>query len=126
MINDAMIEQQQQQQQHSYYYEEEEDDEQPGAFLGDAVCCGSHFDSFREGGNLCGIPTDYCSNGPIHNTTVIGDAFDIIIVESQDGDLFQNSPFLVKFPQKYSSNSYKIVLEIDNMEKHERPGFSKA
>jgi phosphatidate phosphatase PAH1 len=120
MITNSLVDEQQQ---NNAYYE---DEEPSGAFLGDAMCFGaSCFESYREG-NVCGVNTEYCSNGTYSNTAVVGDAFDIIIIESHEGNLYQNSPFLVNFPQKYSTNMYKIVLEIENSSENDRPGFSKA
>lgn len=45
-----------------------------------------------------------------------GSAFDVIVVESEDGNLFQNSNFLVSFKGENEiddNNAHKIVMEVD-------------
>jgi phosphatidate phosphatase PAH1 len=78
------------------------------SFLGGALCCGPCFE-----GSFYGV--DIGSYGNRQNL-VQGDAFDIVIVESEDGNLYQNSDFLVSFTSNGKYDNHKIVLEIEKMD----------
>jgi hypothetical protein len=77
--------------------------------LGKALCCSSCLGVF--------------DHDNIDTTSMIeGTAFDVIVVEGQDGKLFQNSDFLVSFKGKgennnnnnsNENNTQKIVMELD-------------
>jgi phosphatidate phosphatase PAH1 len=76
--------------------------------LGKALCCSS----------CLGVSDDNIDTPSV----IEGTAFDVIVVEGQDGKLFQNSDFLVSFKGKdennnnnnnNKNNTQKIVMELD-------------
>ena len=87
-----------------------------------ALCCGSCFHVCRDENDDGGCEEtttttsfDFTYNNNNNNSNIItGDAFDIIFVESIDGQLYQNSDFLVSFTANDKYSHHKIVLEIEN------------
>ncbi|KAG7364347.1 LNS2 lipin/Ned1/Smp2 domain containing protein [Nitzschia inconspicua] len=80
------------------------------SFLGTGfLCCGPCFE-----GSLyyAGIDVGSYSNNNTRNL-LQGDAFDIVIVEGQDGNLYQNSDFLVSFTSNRKYDNHQIVMEIE-------------
>ena len=70
-----------------------------------SLCCSSCLDTFNFDGQA-----DFTT--PI----IEGSAFDVIVVEGEDGRLFQNSDFLVTFKggnEIEEDTSHKIVMEVD-------------
>jgi phosphatidate phosphatase PAH1 len=83
---------------------------------GASLCCGSCFNVFRDddhGEETTTTIFDFTYASDNHNI-ITGDAFDIIFVESVDGQLYQNSDFLVSFTANDKYNHHKIVLEIEH------------
>ena len=63
--------------------------------LGRALCCAPCFAAFDD-----------------EDIIVQGNAFDIIMVQSEDNKLYQNSEFLVNFSNKKSNSTERVVLEV--------------
>lgn len=76
------------------------------SFIGGVLCCGPCFE-----GSYGGIDVGSYSH---RQNLVQGDAFDIVIVKAEDGNLHQNSDFLVSFTSNGKYDKHKLVLEIEN------------
>lgn len=94
--------------------------ERSGSFLDCALCCGPCFEGSLYSGKI-----DF---GGAYNQSnfVQGDAFDIVIVESEDGNLYQNSDFLVSFTRNGKYDKHQIVLEIEKTDSDDDRDVSKA
>jgi len=80
-----------------------DNDDEYELISGDKLCCSSCLQKFNFDGRGDTMPI------------IEGSAFDIIVVESEDGNLFQNSDFLVNFKgedEKFDNASLKIVMEV--------------
>mmetsp|Transcript_13872 Transcript_13872/g.34865 ORF Transcript_13872/g.34865 Transcript_13872/m.34865 type:complete len:481 (+) Transcript_13872:168-1610(+) len=69
-----------------------------------SICCASCLGAFNFDGQVDTTPM------------IEGSAFDVIVVEGEDGSLFQNSDFLVRFKggnEIEDDKSHKIVMELD-------------
>jgi hypothetical protein len=74
--------------------------------LGSALCCGSCFDAFIGDGR-----------GRSSTSIQQGEAFDIVMVQNDEGKLFQNSDFLVSFSSILKDGRkphHRIILEIEH------------